>query len=95
MPFSKGHKKAGGRVAGTPNKTTAALKEILTSAIEEIGGRKRLVEWIREDPAHEYAFWTNMAMKLMPVQIAGDKDNPVQHIQKIEVEIVRSPNADK
>ena len=29
------------------------------------------------------------------IQLAGDRDNPIQHVQKIEVEIVRSPNADR
>ena len=36
-----------------------------------------LVSWAREDPLNERAFWATIYPKLIPVQLAGDPDNPV------------------
>jgi hypothetical protein len=38
-------------------------------AADEIGGVKRLVEWIRSEPYREDIFWRDMYMKLLPLQI--------------------------
>jgi hypothetical protein len=71
MPFKKGMKKIAGRVAGTPNKRTVFVKGVLEDAAIEIGGLSRLVAWIQEAPENEYAFWTSMFMRLLPVQVQG------------------------
>lgn len=34
-PFAKGHKKSGGRKAGTPNKITRAVKEFLAALVDD------------------------------------------------------------
>lgn len=36
-----------------------------------------MVSWAREDPLNERAFWATIYPKLIPVQLAGDPDNPV------------------
>lgn len=43
-------RKTGGRVAGTPNKTTAAVKEAILHAFDELGGTSYLVDIGRKDP---------------------------------------------
>ena len=70
-PFQKGHPKlpGAGRKAGTPNKTTLLAKNVLAAAAEEIGGLKRLVAWIKEDPKNETLFWSSMYMRLLPHQV--------------------------
>ena len=43
-------RKTGGRKKGTPNKTTAKLKDAILNAFEEVGGQSYLVTVAREDP---------------------------------------------
>ena len=81
-------RKGAGRPKGTPNKTTAAAKEVIAQAAAELGGADRLVEWAKEDPSNEKAFWTTIYTKLLPLQLTGDKDSP------LTVEIVRFADSD-
>lgn len=67
-----------GRKKGVPNKTTTAAKEAIALAAEGLGGTDRLVAWAKEDKRNECAFWASIYPKLIPVTLAGDKDNPVQ-----------------
>lgn len=43
-------KKHGGRVAGTPNKTTTQIKQAIMKAFNEVGGEKYLIQVAQEDP---------------------------------------------
>jgi hypothetical protein len=75
--FKKGEPRPAnsGRRAGTPNKRTVFVKGILEDAAIEIGGLQRLVKWIKDSPQNEYAFWTSMFMRLLPVQLQGAGQN--------------------
>jgi hypothetical protein len=73
-----------GRPKGSPNKTTAAAKQVIQQAAEELGGADRLVSWAKEDPLNERAFWSSIYPKLLPLQVAGDPDNPLRTITRIE-----------
>ena len=42
MPAHKGHKKAGGRQKGTPNKSTGAIRDLVRQALEQAGGASYL-----------------------------------------------------
>lgn len=66
-----------GRPKGSPNKTTAAAKAVIEQAANELGGAERLVEWAKEDPKNEHAFWATIYPKLMPLQVGGDPENPL------------------
>jgi hypothetical protein len=43
-------KKTGGRVAGTPNLTSAAVKDAIVNAFTTVGGEKYLVAVAKDDP---------------------------------------------
>jgi hypothetical protein len=58
-----------GRPKGVPNKTTQAVKDAIAQAADELGGVTRLVDWAKEDPANERAFWTTIYPKLLPLQM--------------------------
>lgn len=73
-----------GRPKGSLNKTTLAAKETIAAAAEGLGGTERLIAWAQEDPANERAFWASIYPKLIPVQVAGDPDNPLKHSMRIE-----------
>lgn len=56
-----------GRPKGSVNKTTKAAKDAIAQAAEGLGGHDRLIEWAKEDPKNEAAFWTTIYPKLIPV----------------------------
>lgn len=73
--FSAGN---AGKPKGAAAKTTKSAKEAIALAAEGLGGVDRLVEWAKEDPINERAFWGSIYPKLIPVTLAGDNENPVQ-----------------
>jgi hypothetical protein len=84
-------KKTGGRRKGVPNKLTSGAKEVIAQVAVNIGGVARMTKWVRESKENERAFWTNIYTKLLPLQVAGDKDNPLSVINRIERHIVDNP----
>ena len=86
-----GKGRLGGRAKGTPNKTTIAAKDAIAFAAAGLGGAQRLVDWAKEDPKNESAFWISVYPKLLPLQIQGDAENPLQ--AKVTVEFIGVKNA--
>jgi hypothetical protein len=83
----KTRKKAGGRVAGTPNKATKALKDCIAGAFEKGGGQAWLVSQMRENPT---AFMALLA-KTLPKEITAEI-NGAMKITSIVREIVDPAN---
>lgn len=82
--MAKGYK-TGGRQKGALNKTTMAAKEAIAIAAEMLGGVDRLVEWAKEDPQNEKAFWSSVYPKLLPLTLSGDENNPIRSVNRIEL----------
>ena len=61
-----------GRPKGVPNKTTQLAKNVISQAADKLGGMERLVEWAKEHPANERAFWTTIYPKVLPLQINAE-----------------------
>ncbi len=80
-----------GKPKGAVSKTTKTAKEAIALAAEGLGGADRLIAWAQEDPLNERAFWASIYPKLLPLQVVGDPDNPLQHA--IRVEFVKSNGA--
>jgi hypothetical protein len=76
-----------GRAPGNKNRFHRSFKEVLTEAIDLMGGAKAIVDWVRKDPANEVLFWTEIAPKLLPRIIEGDPDPPIP-LQVIERRMV-------
>lgn len=60
--------KTGGRTKGTPNKTTASVKNALIEAFEELGGVESLVAWGQQEPGEFYKLW----VKIMPTEVKAE-----------------------
>jgi hypothetical protein len=63
-----------GRVKGSQNKATKALKEMILGALDDNGGQRYLAEQARENPT---AFLTLIG-KVLPLQVTGDGGGPLQ-----------------
>lgn len=61
-------KKTGGRKKGSVNKSTAAVKDALTKAFEELGGVDSLVSWGRSNETEFYKLW----VKMMPQEVNAE-----------------------
>ena len=64
----------GGRAKGTPNKTTATVRSILTQAFEGTGGLIAFIEWGKENRGEFYKLWA----KMLPTQITGEDGGPIR-----------------
>lgn len=81
MAAPKGHARYGGRKKGTPNKQTAAVKDMVLTALGNVGGVKYLERQANENPT---AFMT-LVGKVIPLQVAGDPENPIKSVVRIEL----------
>jgi hypothetical protein len=79
-----------GKPKGATSKTTKMAKEAIALAAEGLGGVDRLVEWAKEDPANERAFWATIYPKLIPVQVTGEGGGPIEGRVLLEVVGVKS-----
>jgi hypothetical protein len=69
-------RKTGGRKKGTPNKATAALKEMILEALDlahEDGG----VAYLKEQAGKSPAAFLALVGKVLPTQLTGDGGGPV------------------
>ena len=64
-----GNLKRAGRPKGSPNKVSAEAKDAIAQAAANLGGHERLVDWVKEDPKNEAAFWTTIYPKLIAVTL--------------------------
>lgn len=70
-----------GRPKGSQNKSTVKVKEAFEAAFEALGGVDALVTWGATEKSEFYKLYS----RLLPVQITGDKDNPLHTVTRIEL----------
>lgn len=77
-------KKTGGRVKGTPNKTTRIFKEAVLDTFDGIGGTDAFRKWAQANPSEFY----KIAARLIPteshVEVTGQDGGPVEIAQHRE-----------
>ena len=84
--FKKGQERGPGRPAGVPNKVTADLKAMILEALDKSGGVDYLIGCANNEKTQ--GAFLSLIGKVLPMTIAGDASNPVQHIVRIERVIV-------
>jgi hypothetical protein len=70
-----------GRPKGAKNKTTIAVKEAVLAALDKAGGVEYLARQADANPA---AFLT-LVGKVIPLQVAGDPDNPLKTVTEVRI----------
>lgn len=81
----KGSPRTGGRQKGTPNKLTAQLKEMILEAADKAGGADGTVGYLKTQAVLNPGPFLALLGKVLPLQIAGDQDNPIVTITRIEL----------
>jgi hypothetical protein len=78
MARPKGQPKSGGRVAGTPNKITTALKEAILAAADQAHpqGKVGYLTWLATNNSGAFA---SLLGRVLPMTISGDPDHPLEH----------------
>ncbi len=79
--------KTGGRKKGTPNKITALLRDAILKAATDAGDGDLSAYLLKQANGNPTAF-LGLLGKVLPMQVGGDRDNPVEMIHKIERVIV-------
>lgn len=80
-----GGQKTGGRQAGTPNKVTRQLRDMIITALDRAGGEEYLVQQAHDNPK---AFLSLLG-RIIPTQVTGPGDKelfPVQEMTIAELE---------
>jgi hypothetical protein len=84
MAAGKRNKTAGGRVNGTPNKTTRVLHEAVILAAEQVGedgrGSNGLVGYLTRLARDEQKVFGHLLSRFLPDQEAASEPRPVQLI---------------
>lgn len=75
---SKPGERRGGRQKGTPNKTTALLKDAILQAAEKAGGKDGLTGYLRAQALANPGPFMSLLGKVLPMQITGEGDGPVK-----------------
>lgn len=75
-------KKTGGRKKGTPNKTTALLKDAILKAGENAGGDGGLTGYLQTQAILNPGPFMALLGKVLPMQLAGDDNSPLQVVIK-------------
>lgn len=82
----------GGRQKGTPNKTTAVLKDAILLAAKQVGedgkGKAGLVGYLRHVAREDVKAFASLLGRVLPLQLSGDPDQPIAVVATIERTIV-------
>ncbi|TIM14474.1 MAG: hypothetical protein E5Y67_12405 [Mesorhizobium sp.] len=87
MPSNKitGKNPGPGRPKGSPNKTTALLKDAILKAATQAGGADGLVGYLKLQASLNPGPFMSLLGKVLPTQVVGDPDNPVSVVHRIEL----------
>lgn len=73
-----GTPKTGGRQKGTPNKTTALLKDAILQAATKAGGNGGLVGYLTLQATENPAAFMTLLGKVLPMQVTGEDGGAIR-----------------
>lgn len=88
-----GRTKTGGRQKGTPNKTTALLKDAILKAATD-AGKGDMAAYLQEQAIKNPGPFLSLLGKVLPMQVTGADDGPLSVVTKIELVGVRPSTSD-
>lgn len=75
MAKPKGSPKTGGRKKGTPNKTTALLKDAILQAAERAGDQDGMIGYLEKQAVQNPGPFMSLLGKVLPMQVEGSGDD--------------------
>lgn len=78
--------KTGGRVAGTPNKVNATVKDNVLAVFNRLGGTSGMAEWAEENKTEFYKLYG----KLIPTnsELTGANGGAIENKHDVEIRII-------
>jgi hypothetical protein len=73
-----------GRAKGTPNKTTALLKDAILKAATDAGDGD-MAAYLKDQAVKNPGPFLSLLGKVLPMQVVGDPDNPLHTVTTIEL----------
>lgn len=80
--------KTGGRQKGTPNRTTALLKDAILKAAEQAGGKAGMIGYLQTQATENPAAFMSLLGKVLPMQVTGGGEDG-EHVYRIILEGVK------
>lgn len=74
MPGSKPGQRRGGRKKGAPNKVTGELKDMIMTALHEVGG----IDYLKFQANENAKTFLLLLGRVLPLQVSGDPDQPIE-----------------
>jgi hypothetical protein len=82
-----------GRPKGAVNKLPALLKDAIVEAASLEGGKEGLIGYLRKVARTNKGAYASLLGRVLPLQIQGDKDNPLRTITEVRETIVDPNNS--
>lgn len=67
--------RVGGRQKGTPNKVTGQLKDMIMTALDDVGG----IEYLKKQANENAKTFLLLLGRVLPLQLTGDAEQPLEH----------------
>lgn len=82
-----------GRPKGTPNKTTALLKDAILLAAQRAGGdgEEGIANYLEQQAKDNPGPFLSLLGKVLPMTVSGDPNNPIVAIHEVRRSLVK-PN---
>ncbi len=71
-----------GRPKGTPNKTTALLKDAILKAAERAGGKEGMIGYLTQQAEDNPGPFMSLLGKVLPMQVTGEDGGAIQVVIK-------------
>lgn len=81
----KGQPRTGGRKKGTPNRTTATLKDAILKAAELAGGKEGLVGYLKKQATENPGPFMALLGKVLPLQVTGAEGAPLIPVLNVTI----------
>jgi hypothetical protein len=72
---------------GIPNKMTTTVKDAIAAVADKLGGIEGLYKWVKKNKGNEYAFWTSIYPRLLPLQVNVRSEHTETKVYKTVAEL--------
>ena len=83
--------KTGGRVAGTPNKISGAVRDNVINVFNKIGGEEEMARWAKDNQTEFYRMYSKLLPRQVNSEISTETNRPANELSDGELtEIIKN-----